>query len=101
MKTLADGTKVSARSYYFLLDWNDENRKTYISEKFKKEKLCDLDKEEYGVLWLHATTNEYNKVLHSEDEKVEDRVFWLLMTLKGEGMCSHKGDELIEQFLSE
>ena len=63
MKILADGTKVSSRSYYFLLDWNDKNFKTYMSEKFKKDKLTELTIEEYSILWLQATTSEYNNLV--------------------------------------
>jgi hypothetical protein len=62
MKTLADGFTVSSKSYYFLLDWNDQNNKQFISEKFGKQRLCELDKEEYMILWLNATTNEYNQM---------------------------------------
>ena len=62
MKILADGFTVSSKSYYFLLDWNDQNNKEFISEKFGKQRLCELDKEEYMILWLNATTNEYNQM---------------------------------------
>lgn len=60
MKTLSDGNQVTSRSYYFLLDWNEQNRWYFINEKFNKERLCDLTKDEYIILWLYATTNEYN-----------------------------------------
>jgi len=60
MKMLSDGTYVSARSYYFLLDWNETNKKFFICEKFDKNKLCDLTLEEYMILWLNATTEEHN-----------------------------------------
>jgi hypothetical protein len=62
MKTLADGFKVSSKSYYFLLDWNDQNNKQFISKKFNKQKLSELNKKEYILLWLVATTNEYNQM---------------------------------------
>ena len=62
MKTLIDGNQVSSKSYYFLLDWNDMNDKKFIDEKFSKIRLCDLNLDEYMVLWLHATTCEFNKM---------------------------------------
>ena len=61
MKELSDGTKVSARSYYFLLDWNDTDNKTFIADHFGKHRLMDLTIEEYSILWLNATTSEYNE----------------------------------------
>jgi hypothetical protein len=62
MKTLADKSQVSSTSYYYLLDWNDQNNKKVIFEKFKKESLYELTLEEYRILWLYATTEEYNKM---------------------------------------
>lgn len=58
MKTLSDGTEVSARSYYYLLDWNEENRKEYIYKTFNKERLCDLTILEYRQLFCYATQIE-------------------------------------------
>jgi hypothetical protein len=58
MKTLSDGTNVSARSYYFLLDWNELNNKQFIFVQFGKERLCDLTRPEYKTLFKHATTTE-------------------------------------------
>jgi hypothetical protein len=62
MKILSDRQNVTSRSYYFLLDWNDENGKKFIREKFNKDSLCDLNLEEYMILWLAATTDEYNRM---------------------------------------
>ena len=62
MKELADGCQVSSRSYYFLLDWNDTDNKKFISDTFKKQRLCDLNINEYMILWLMATTSEYNNM---------------------------------------
>lgn len=59
MKTLSDNTQVSSKSYYFLLDWNEQNEKKFIFETFNKHRLCDLTINEYCVLWNHATTEEY------------------------------------------
>jgi hypothetical protein len=63
MKFLNDGVGVTSASYYYLLEWNEKNNKKFISEKFNKHRLCELDKEEYLILWLNATTDEFNKIL--------------------------------------
>lgn len=62
MKTLADSNNVSAKSYYFLLDWNEQNERKFINEKFNKNRLCDLVLDEYMILWLNATTDEHNRM---------------------------------------
>jgi len=69
MKELADGTKVSAMTYYFLLDWNDKDNKKFIAEKFEKQRLADLTIDEYMILWSNATTNEYNKLVALANER--------------------------------
>ena len=69
MKELSDGTRVNAMTYYFLLDWNDKNNKKFISEQFKKQRLVDLTIDEYMILWLNATTNEYNKLVALANER--------------------------------
>lgn len=61
MKTLADGFEVSARSYYYLLDWNELNGWEYITHAFLKTRLCDLTKEEYKKLFDYATSSESKK----------------------------------------
>lgn len=58
MKTLADGNEVTARSYYFLLDWNEHDEKKFMFNTFNKMRLCDLTLPEYKKLWMTATTNE-------------------------------------------
>jgi hypothetical protein len=63
MKTLTDKSMVSDRSYYYLLDWNEQNERKFINEKFNKNRLCDLTRDEYLVLWLQATTDEYNGMI--------------------------------------
>lgn len=68
MKKLVDGTLVSSMSYYFLLDWNDKNNKIFIVDKFQKQKLNDLNINEYMQLWLHATITEYNKMRDSNEK---------------------------------
>lgn len=58
MKTLADGTEVSARSYYYLLDWNEVNEWKFMVSEFNKHKLKDLTMAEYKRLFGEATTSE-------------------------------------------
>jgi hypothetical protein len=59
MKTLADGTQVTSRSYYFLLDFNDVDQwKTMHDLCNKKVKLHDLNKEEYISLFKKAVEVE-------------------------------------------
>lgn len=53
---------MSAKTYYFLLEWNEENNKEFINNKFNKNSLHDLTIDEYMILWLNATTIEYNKM---------------------------------------
>jgi hypothetical protein len=55
MKKLADGTQVSARTYYYLLDFNDRYNWEFMYNTFNKKRLCDLTIEEYRVLFEHAT----------------------------------------------
>ena len=63
MKELSDGTKVSAITYYFLLDWNDRNSKLFMADTFKKQRLVDLNIDEYATLFGHATVTETKKLL--------------------------------------
>jgi len=58
MKTLADGTQVSSRSYYFLLDFNDRNDWEVISSLWGVMKLHELTKKQYIYLFKHAVTAE-------------------------------------------
>ena len=60
MKTLADGFEVSARSYYYLLDWNEVNEWKYIAQEFGKTRLMDLTIVEYIKLFNQATISEMN-----------------------------------------
>jgi hypothetical protein len=55
MKELADGTQVSPRTYYYLLDFNDRTSWKYIIENFEKNRLKDLTIKEYVELFNHAT----------------------------------------------
>jgi hypothetical protein len=60
MKKLADGFEVSARSYYYLLDWNEINEWKYMAQEFGKSRLMDLTRVEYKRLFNKATTSEMN-----------------------------------------
>ena len=62
MKELADGTLVSSRSYYYLLDWNEFDQKEFIVKEFAKQRLCDLTRVEYKRLFNKATTSELNQL---------------------------------------
>jgi hypothetical protein len=55
MKELADGVQVSARTYYYLLDFNDRYNWEFMYNTFNKKRLCDLTITEYRVLFEHAT----------------------------------------------
>lgn len=63
MKTLADGTQVPSRTYYYLLDFNDVDNKEFIAEKFNKHRLCDLNIDEYQKLFVEATIRDDNKLI--------------------------------------
>jgi hypothetical protein len=58
MKTLFDGTEVTARTYYYLLDFNDRYNWEYIINTFNKKKLSDLTIKEYKQLFHYATNND-------------------------------------------
>ena len=60
MKTLADGALVSARGFYFLLDWNDRNDKKVMSNLYGEVKLKDLTLHQYTYLMKHAMADEIN-----------------------------------------
>lgn len=68
MKTLSDGTEISQRSYYFLLEWNEQDKKDFMVAKFNKHRLFDLNIKEYVALFLHATTAEYNFMVSQDME---------------------------------
>ncbi len=58
MKELNDGTKVSARSWYYLLDWNDRDNWSFMTSEFDKMKLHELTGDEYKILFTKATSEE-------------------------------------------
>ncbi len=58
MKTLADGKEVSARSYYYLLDWNEVDEWSTLAEMFGVAKLGELTIDQYTALFQVATSEE-------------------------------------------
>jgi len=58
MKELKDGTKVSSRSYYFLLDWNEQDEHKTIYNSCGKMSLSELNALEYSLLFQYATAKE-------------------------------------------
>ena len=56
MKFLADGTEVSSRTWYYLLEFNDRNEWDFMMKEFQKIRLSDLPIDEYLKLWLYATS---------------------------------------------
>jgi hypothetical protein len=58
MKELSDGTQVSSRSYYFLLDFNDRDSWKTLVENFNVTRLHDLTKEQYIRLFEIACEKE-------------------------------------------
>jgi hypothetical protein len=58
MKELSDGTQVTARSYYFLLDFNDRDSWKTLVDNFNVRKLHDLNKEQYIKLFEMAVEAE-------------------------------------------
>lgn len=62
MKTLKDGTEVTSRSYYYLLDFNDYDNWETLQKISGKFKLKDLTFAEYRKLWFLATEKELEKL---------------------------------------
>ena len=58
MKRIKNGIQVSARSYYYLLDWNDRDGWKFMMDKFDKTKLSELNLDQYMILFTHATDVE-------------------------------------------
>ena len=58
MKTLADGTQVSSRSYYFLLDYNDRNNWAVMHNLYGVMKLHELTHHQYLYLFKQAIAAE-------------------------------------------
>ena len=58
MKVLADGSTVSERSYYFLLDYNDRNDKRPTQNLYGVSRIVDLAKHQYLYLFKQAIAEE-------------------------------------------
>ena len=58
MKELADGTQVTSRSFYFLLDWNDRNNWQVMQGLYGEMKLSQLKKHQYVYLFEKAMASE-------------------------------------------
>lgn len=58
MKKTVDGESVSARSWYFLLDWNENDNWQTIDHQFKTTKLSELRKEQFIALFRIAVNQE-------------------------------------------
>lgn len=55
---LSDKSLVSARSFFYLLEWNSQYGNDYIKNNFFKEQVKDLTKEEYKDFFTYATQQE-------------------------------------------
>lgn len=63
MKQLSDGVEVSAKSYYYLLDWNEADQWQTIAKLFNKNTLNQLTIKEYQQLFETATQQENEQLL--------------------------------------
>ena len=59
MKTLADGTQVSSKSYYYLLEFNEDDNWQFMKSQFDKDRLKDLTIKEYRLLFNLAAQEEF------------------------------------------
>lgn len=55
---LSDKSLVSARSFFYLLEWVSQYGNFYIVENFNKKMVKELTKEEYKQFFTHATQQE-------------------------------------------
>lgn len=58
MRILADGTEVTSRSYYFLLDFNDRDGRKTMRDLWGVIQLHLLDKHQYKYLFKKAVEAE-------------------------------------------
>ena len=59
MKTLSSGSRVPSRLYYYLLDFNDENRE-FMFDLFHVTRLYDLTKDQFYELFQYASGTDFN-----------------------------------------
>ena len=57
-KHTVDNFPVPDRTWYYLLDYNEQDEWKTIYEQFKKNRLLDLTKEEYWKLFEIATKQD-------------------------------------------
>jgi hypothetical protein len=62
MKIIKDGTMVSSRSFYFLLDFNDREGWKTMMQEFGIKKLSELDIKQYIRLFELATQTELEEL---------------------------------------
>jgi len=86
MKKLADGNEVSDRTYHYLLDFNECDQKDYLVNKFRKERLCDLNVAEYWELFQYATQTD-NKTNINTKGKESTFINCLYPTLEDIRLC--------------
>jgi hypothetical protein len=60
MKKLIDGTKVVARLYYYLLDFNEVNEHKFIYDNFGVLQLSLLNLEQFKILLDFAYKQDLN-----------------------------------------
>lgn len=72
MKELSDGTKVSSRTYYYLLDFKDRYLDEFIQLSFNKDRLCDLSIGEYQKFFEHATEFDNKELNRTKRIKFEE-----------------------------
>jgi len=56
-KTLANGDKVPARMYYYLIDWRDENMQRF-HELTQRHTVNTLTKQEFNFAFKEATKQD-------------------------------------------
>ena len=66
MKTTTDNKEVPSRCWYYLLDFNDRNRKELICSMFLTDKLHCLTFKEFWELFKAATEQEIKRSLKIE-----------------------------------
>lgn len=58
MKTLIDGSEVVSRTYYYLLDWNEQDEWKTIRANYGVSRLISLNSQQYKELFMYATMHE-------------------------------------------
>ena len=66
MKKLVDGTWVTSRSFYFLLDYNDREDKRTMLGLWNIWRLQDLNQQQYLYLFNQAVEKEKELIQNAE-----------------------------------